>query len=111
LALTYSARWSRRIFSGVIRLTPISPPRLVPAHPPNQGSFPPPALPGFLGRMSPSDVCQTRFPLEPLSGDPDSRQTSRVANPRVRTCCAHYPGEQDHPHMSVHRVVLGGLRL
>ena len=40
--------------------------------PPNQGSFPPPALPGFLGRMSPSDVCQARFPVEPLSGDPDS---------------------------------------
>jgi hypothetical protein len=33
LAFMYSTRWSRRIFSGVTRLTPISPPRLVPAHP------------------------------------------------------------------------------
>ena len=38
--------------------------------PPNQGSFPPPALPGFIGRMSPSDVCRTRFPREPMSGHP-----------------------------------------
>jgi len=30
-----------------------------------------------------------------------ARQTSRVASHRVRTCCAHYPGEQDHSHMSV----------
>src|SRR5207245_5531424 len=30
---------------------------------------------------------------------------------RVRACCAPYPGEQDDRHMSVHRGVLGGLRL
>ena len=29
---------------------------------PNQGSFPHPALPGFIGRMSPSDSCWTRPP-------------------------------------------------
>jgi hypothetical protein len=39
---------------------------------PNQGSFPPPALPGFFGRMSPSDACQARLPLEPLPGRPGS---------------------------------------
>jgi len=31
-------------------------------------------------------------------------------SPRVRTCCAHYPGEQDDPHRSVPQVILGGLR-
>ena len=39
---------------------------------PNQGSFPPPALPGFTGRMSPSDACRARLPMEPLPGRPDS---------------------------------------
>ena len=41
-------------------------------HTPNQGSFPPPALPGFLGNMSPSDACRARLPMEPLPGRPDS---------------------------------------
>ena len=79
---------------------------------PNQGSFPPPALPGFIGRMSPSDACRARLPMEPLPGRPDSPTGLPCCeSPRVRTCCAHYPGEQDDPHMSVHPVVLGGLRL
>ena len=38
----------------------------------NQGSFPPPALPGFNSTMSPSDSCRTRLPMEPLPGFPDS---------------------------------------
>ena len=38
----------------------------------NQGSFPPPALPGFLSTMSPSDSCRARLPMEPLPGSPDS---------------------------------------
>ncbi len=39
---------------------------------PNQGSFPPPALSGFRGTMSPSDSCRARLPMEPLPGRPDS---------------------------------------
>ena len=42
---------------------------------------------------------------------PAARQVSRVASHRVRTCCAHYPGEQDDVHVSVYPVVLDGLRL
>ncbi len=34
---------------------------------PNQGPFPPPALPGFRGTMSPSDACRTRPSLGPLA--------------------------------------------
>ena len=52
-----------------------------------------------LGSMSPSDACQRPPPrLEPLPGRPrQHEQVSRVASPRVRTCCAHYPGEQGDP--------------
>jgi hypothetical protein len=32
----------------------------------NQGSFPPPALPGFSGTMNPSDARSGRLPAEPL---------------------------------------------
>ena len=39
---------------------------------PNQGSFPPPALPGFSRHMSPSDACRARLPMEALPGRPDS---------------------------------------
>ena len=38
----------------------------------NQGSFPPPALPGFCSTVSPSDTCRARFPMEPLPGVPGS---------------------------------------
>src|SRR6266851_10184386 len=45
----------------------------------------------------------------------DSRQqpeqVSRVATHRVRTCGAHYPGEQNDRQMSVYPVALSGLRL
>src|SRR5438094_976127 len=75
----------RRLLLGLHVQRPLEPPNLFrscQAHanllvsarssaPPNQGSFPPLALPRFIGRMSPSDVCRTRFPMEPLSGDPD----------------------------------------
>jgi hypothetical protein len=40
-----------------------------------------------------------------------ARQASRVANHRVCTCRAHYPGEQVDLRMSVVLVDLGGLRL
>ena len=78
---------------------------------PNQGPFPPPALPGFLGTMSPSDACRARPSAGPLARSPrQCRQASRVASPRVRTCCAHYPGEPIDLRLSVHPVDRSGLR-
>ena len=41
---------------------------------PNQGPFPPLALPSFLGTMGPSDACRARPPKGPLPGRP-SRAT------------------------------------
>ena len=61
--------------------------------------------------MSPSDSCRTRLPMEPLPGCLTARQASRVANHRLHTCRAHYPGEQVDLHLSVPSVDLGGLRL
>jgi hypothetical protein len=37
---------------------------------PNQGPFPPLALPSFLGTMGPSDACLARPPKEPVPGRP-----------------------------------------
>ncbi len=55
LAFRHSFRCSVWIFSGVARRIRQSPPsRAAPSAPWNQGSFPPPALPGFLGTTSPS---------------------------------------------------------
>jgi hypothetical protein len=52
---------------------------------PNQGSFPPPALPGFIGYMSPCDACRTRFPSKRL------RECRRGSNrsPVPVIACAH----------------------
>src|SRR5229473_2679449 len=111
LAFTYSARWSFRIRSGVARLTPIPFSRLVRAHP----------EPGPLSSSGVTRIHRSYGPLR-LLFDPSpkealpSRPGSRTGLPcckssRVRTCCAPYPGEQDNRHMSVHLVVLDGLRL
>jgi hypothetical protein len=42
---------------------------------------------------------------------PAARQASRVASHRVRTCCAHYPGEQGDLRLSVYPIAPDGLRL
>jgi hypothetical protein len=42
---------------------------------------------------------------------PAARQASRVASHRVRTCCAHYPGEPSDLQVSVYPIARGGLRL
>jgi hypothetical protein len=76
---------------------------------PNQGSFPPPALPGFLGTMSPSDACRARPPMEPLPGRPDSPtglpccESLRVHVPRPLPRRAGRPsrvGVSSHPRRS-----------
>jgi hypothetical protein len=38
-------------------------------------------------------------------------QVSRVSSHRLRTCCAHYPGEQGGLHASAYPTALDGLRL
>src|SRR4051812_40268496 len=49
--------------------------------PPNQGPFPPPALPGFDSTMSPSDACPAPDPLQGRwQVAPPRRQASRVAS-------------------------------
>ena len=53
---------------------------------PNQGSFPPPALPGFIGRMSPSDSCWTRPPKGRCHNGPGSPHRSPVLQV---TACAY----------------------
>ena len=54
-------------------------------------------------------------PLEPAPCGRVASPTARTGlpcckSPRVRTCCAHCPGEQSDRHVSVHQVALGGLR-
>ena len=50
----------------------------------NQGSFPPPALPGFISTVSPSDSCRARLPMEPLPGFPLTADRSPVL--RITAC-------------------------
>src|SRR5262249_57299922 len=68
--------------------------------PRTRAPFLPPSLHGFIGRMSPSDVCRARPPKVPLSGHPDG--------PTDLPCCKSprayllrpLPRQQDHSHMS-----------
>ena len=77
---------------------------------PNQGPFHSLALPSFTGTMGPSDACRARPRRDRYRVAPAARQASRVASHRVRTCCAHYPGEQSDLPASVHPIAPGGLR-
>ena len=110
MAVTYSVRWSRRILSGVTRLTPISLAS-------TRSNAPRTRAPSLDRRYSASVVL--RAPPTPVAPaplqdgrriSPPDRQASRVASPRVRTCCAHYPGEPVDLHLSVHLVDRSGLR-
>jgi hypothetical protein len=65
LAFTQSAPWSFQTLSELSD-SPQSPLRSSFEHTLNQGPFPRPALPGFIGRMGPSDACHARLPMEPL---------------------------------------------
>jgi hypothetical protein len=56
------------------------------------GSFPPPALPGFIGTMArptPAAAAAQRRRSRPL---PPPRRASPVTRITFSTCCAHYPG-------------------
>src|ERR1700730_8554047 len=110
LAFTYSARWSVRIFSGVARLTPISFSRLVRAHP-EPGPLSSPGITRVHRSYGPLRLLLDPSPEGTLLGHPCSQTGLPCCkSTRVRACCAPYPGEQDDRHMSVHQVLLGGLR-
>ena len=110
LAVTYSVRWSRRIRSGVARLTPIP-------HSSARPNAPRTRAPSLHRRYPASSVLWA--PPTPVAPGPlqdrwpvarPARQASRVASHRVRTCCAHYPGEPIDLHPSVRPVDRSGLR-
>ena len=56
------------------------------------GSFPPPALPGFIGTTAPSDSHRSRRPKSASRSLPSPRWVSPVSRITFPTCCAHYPG-------------------
>ena len=110
LAVAYSARWSLRRFAGVARLTPIPLPSARPSAPRTRA-------PSLHWRYPASSVLWApptpAAPLPRRDGSrvaPAARQASRVASHRVRTCCAHYPGEPSDLHVSVYPIARDGLR-
>ena len=110
LVVTYSARWSLLSFAGVVRLTPIPLPSARPSAPRTRA-------PSLHWRYPASSVLWAPpTPASPVPRRdrsrvaPAARQASRVASHRVRTCCAHYPGEQDDLHLPVYPIAPGGLR-
>ena len=59
-AFACNAVWSSRTFSDPGRLSPVVTPCILSASLSNQGSFPPPALPGLQGNTSPSATLPAR---------------------------------------------------
>ena len=85
-------------------------PRLVRAHP-EPGPLPSTGVTRLPRYYEPLRRLPRPTPCRAVARSPrQRRQASRVASPRVRTCCAHYPGEQSDLRLSVHPVALGGLR-
>ena len=60
LAFAWNTVWSFRTFSDPVRLSPVITPCFLPVWLSNQGSFPPPALPGLCGTTSPSATLPAR---------------------------------------------------
>ena len=60
-----------------------------------QGPLPPPALPGFISTMAPSDFRSVRLPHETCGSL--SRRTGSPLSPvnPSPACCCHYPGGPD----------------
>ena len=56
------------------------------------GSFPPAALPGFIGTTAPSDSHRSRRPKSASRSLPSPRWVCPVSRITFPTCCAHYPG-------------------
>ena len=58
-----------------------------------QGSFPPPALPGITGNMTPSDSRLNQHTVVLLRvATPHPGRASHFAQDTFLTCCPHYPG-------------------
>ena len=73
-------------------------PCLLPMSFPNQGSFPPPALPGFLGNTSPSATLTARPAPHgvPVGACHTTDRASRVATLSIfHACHSQCPGETD----------------
>ena len=65
------------------------------------GPFAPPALPGFVTTMTPSDSRRRPSPDVTLRRAPRLRRVSLVARTTMRTCRAHYPGGSERVHVSI----------
>ena len=95
-------RWSCQAHANLLFSAPSNTPRtrvpFLPRYYPGSPVIwtpPTPVRPASLGSVA-TVATQTGLPC--------------CKSPRVRTCCAHYPGEQGDRHLSVHQVVLSGLR-
>ena len=95
LAFACNTVWSFRTFSDPARLSPVVTPFPLSASLSNQGSFPPPALPGFRGTTSPSATLPARPAPHgvPVGACHATDRASRVAPiPLFHACRRHYPG-------------------
>src|ERR687898_409056 len=111
LAVAYSARWSLRSFAGVARLTPLPLPSARRGAPPTRAPSPPWRYPASSVLWAPPTPASPIPRRDWSRVAPAARQASRVASHRVRTCCAHYPGEPSDRPASVDPIARGGLRL
>src|SRR6516225_9959312 len=65
------------------------------------GPFPPPELPGFIGRTSLSDSRSRRHPSGGVwGGNPRAIGPPPMCRVALSTCRAHYPGGSERVHMS-----------
>src|SRR5262252_7043995 len=65
------------------------------------GPFPPPELPGFIGRTSLSDSRSRRHPSGDVwGGNPRAIGPPPMCHVALSTCRAHYPGRSERVHMS-----------
>ena len=95
MAFACNTVWSFRTFSDPGRLSPVAMPSLLSASLSNQGSFPPPALPGFRGNTSPSATLPARPAPHgvPVGVCHATDRASRVATvPLFHACRRQYPG-------------------
>ena len=95
MAFACNTVWSSRTLSGPARLSPVAMPIPLSASLSNQGSFPPPELPGFRGTTSPSATLPARPAPRgvPVGACHATDRASRVATaPLFHACRRQYPG-------------------
>jgi hypothetical protein len=93
-AMQYSFLGSLRILSVLSGSSPITHPRPLQKARLKQGSFPPPALPGFNSTMTLSDSHRVRIAAAMVQ-KLHPEWVSHVARITFPTCRAHYPGGPD----------------